>query len=127
TGSGPLAWHLDGNGSGTVDAATDIAFTGVDHLSGSGADTLYGASGDNNWTIDCAGSGEDGAVKFDGFAHLGGPTGQDNNFTATSTGGLSGNIDGGGDGTLVITATNVNSFSSVFTGAHSGSETFDGD
>src|SRR3984885_14225131 len=121
------SWQLDGAGAGQASGPVQIAFTGVDHLIGSGADTLSGAATDNNWTIDGAGSGEVGALTFSGFANLDGAAGQNNIFTVTSTGSLAGNIDGGGDGTLVISASNVNTFTSVYTGAHSGNETFDGD
>src|SRR5258708_2256119 len=120
-------WHLDGGGAGHVDGAVQVAFTGVDHLVGGGADTLYGSTTDNNWTIDGAGSGEVGAVSFGGFANLVGAANQNNVFTVTSTGSLAGNIDGGGDGTLVLDVGTTNNFVSDFTGPHSGSETFDGD
>ena len=122
-----VAWHLNGGGTGEAEGPVQVAFTGVDHLVGSGSDTLYGSTTDNAWTIDGAGSGEVGAVSFGGFSNLVGATGQNNVFTVTSTGSLAGNIDGGGDGTLVINAGNADSFTSVFTGAHSGNETFDGD
>jgi len=122
-------WHLDGGGAGHVDGAVQFAFTGVDHLVGSGADTLYGSTTDNNWnwTVDGAGSGEVGAVSFGGFANLVGAASQNNVFTVTSTGSLAGNIDGGGDGTLVLDVGTINNFVSDFTGPHSGSETFGGD
>jgi hypothetical protein len=121
------SWQLDGGGAGQAAGPVQIAFTGVDHLIGSGADTLSGATTDNNWTIDGAGSGEVGALTFSGFANLDGAAGQNNVFTVTSSGSLAGNIDGGGDGTPVINAGNANTFTSVYTGAHSGNETFDGD
>jgi hypothetical protein len=137
------SWQLDGGGAGQATGPVQIAFTGVDDIIGSGADTLTGATTDNNWTIDGAGSGEIGApglsgraslnsaagggFTFSGFANLDGAAGQNNTFTVTSTGSLAGNIDGGGDGTLVISAGNVNTFTSIYTGAHSGSESFDGD
>ena len=113
------SWQLDGDGAGQASGPVQIAFTGVDHLIGSGADTLYGATTDNNWTIDGTGSGEVGAISFAGFANVDGATGQNNLFTFTSTGSLAGHVDGGGDGTVAFDAGNADIVSTP-SGAHSG-------
>jgi hypothetical protein len=114
------SWQLDGGGAGQANGPVQIAFTGVDHLIGSGADTLYGATTDNHWTIDGAGSGEVGALSFSGFANLVGAAGQNNVFTFTPTGGLAGGIDGGGKGTLYIDTNTAGTEVSTASGPHSG-------
>jgi hypothetical protein len=127
TASGPLAWHLDGHGGGTVDGAIDTAFTGVDHLSGAGADTLYGSVTDTDYTIDGSGSGFVGATQFDGFSNLVGPTGQNDYFTFTSTGSLQGYVDGGGLGTVAFDTGTADTLVSTPTGPHSGTFAYGND
>ena len=101
------SWYLQGYNVGYLTGnAGQIFFSGVDDLEGSGGDTLTGATLDTNWTISGAGSGTTGAgtvasITFSGFANLAGAGGQNNVFSLTPNGSLTGGIDGGGDGTLI--------------------------
>ena len=99
-----VGWHLDGGGAGTIDGPVQVGFTGVNHLLGGGADTLYGSATDTSWTVNGAGAGSVGTTQFSGFASLVGAAGQNDVFTVASTGSLQGTIDGGGNGTVAINA-----------------------
>jgi hypothetical protein len=99
-----VGWHLDGGGAGHIDGSVQVGFTGVDHLLGGGADTLYGSATDTSWTVNGAGSGNVGTTQFSGFANLVGAAGQKDVFNVTAGGSLTGSINAGGNGTLAINA-----------------------
>lgn len=56
-GAAVTDWTSDGNGGGHTSGGVSVSFSGVEHVSGGGADTLRGASTDTDWVIDGVGAG----------------------------------------------------------------------
>ncbi|HEX5046116.1 MAG TPA: hypothetical protein VFX89_03265 [Gammaproteobacteria bacterium] len=108
TGAGALTGQLDGGGQVLRDTVSYAALagpvtvtagasgvTGIERVTGNNTNsTLVGANTPNNWTIDGANSGTVGALEFIAFNNLTGGT-NDDAFTFTGAGSISGLIDGG--------------------------------
>jgi len=123
-GTADNAWTLSGAGAGTVGTATNataFSYSGFANLVGPGTEnnifvidtggslsgtlaggrngTLIGSTSDINWTINGSDagtvSGTGGSLAFTGIANLIGSIDQGNTFNVTSTGSLTGSIEGG--------------------------------
>ena len=126
----PLTWTVDGNGGGSVTAGTAklASFQGVQSITGSGADVLAGPSANTNWAVTGPGSGTVSAMAFAGFSHLQGAADNDDTFTISGDGEISGGIDGGAGGfdTVVVDATAQSTLDLSATNSSSGSISVDG-
>ncbi|MGD8420941.1 MAG: LEPR-XLL domain-containing protein, partial [Gammaproteobacteria bacterium] len=97
-------------------------------LGGSGDDTLFGPAVDTNWNITGADSGSVAGISFDSFENLVGQAGNQDVFSFSGTGSISGTIDGGSAGfdSLVITDGNFDTVTFTPSGPDSGTIDLDG-
>ena len=126
----PLTWQVDGAGGGNVSAnGTSVAtFAGVQSITGSGADTLDGPSANTAWTVTGPGSGTVAATAFAGFSFLQGAANNDDTFTISGDGQISGGIDGGAGGydSVVLDATAQSNVALTAATSSSGTVSLDG-
>jgi Ca2+-binding RTX toxin-like protein len=72
-----------------------VAFSSIQHLTGSGTDSLTGPGANNVWQLTGASSGTLGGASFSGFSDLHGGTASDT-FRVTEGATFAGSIDGAG-------------------------------
>ncbi|HEX6131474.1 MAG TPA: hypothetical protein VF044_07060, partial [Actinomycetota bacterium] len=108
----------------TGDAPVGIVFDG-----GAGTDTLAGPGGPRTWTVDGAGAGTVGGLRFAGVENLLGAAGNDDTFVFEGAGSLAGVAHGGDGGwdTLVLASGDFARVVYEITGAQSGTIARDGD
>ena len=141
TAATPLTWAVDGTGGGTVSEASGtapvVSFQGVQSITGSGADVLAGPSANTAWSVTGQGSGTVvtgqgsgtvAAMAFAGFSHLQGAANNDDTFSISGDGQISGGIDGGAGGydTVVVDATPHSTLDLSASNSSSGSVGLDG-
>ena len=107
-----------------VKHAVRVTFEG-----GVGSDTLKGAAGDTAWTVAGRNAGSAGVVTFNDVESLLGASGNQDTFTVTGSGSLSGLLDGGVGGfdTLVLDGGAYSSIVYAATGPDSGTIERDAD
>src|SRR5262249_37114893 len=92
----------DGNDSFTIGAGLGSAGIAIAFAGGAGTDTLHGPTTDATWSVTGAGSGTVTGVAFSGFENLSGAAGNNDTFDVSSSGSVSGTVDGGDGGYDVI-------------------------
>ena len=103
-------------GSAVGPISTSVSsYTGVESLVGTGssADTLFGASGDNTFLITADNAGSVGSLGFTSFENLTGSNDGVNLFTFSHQATIDGQVDGGGGTSAKLTINDTNLASGV--------------
>ena len=120
--------HIRASGGDDSITLKNIGDTSIAIDGGDGNDTLTGPSADSSWTINEANAGYVAGVSFTNMENLTGAANNEDIFTFTAMGSLSGIVEGGDGGFDVIAATTggFDSLIYTYTGPQSGSIDRDG-
>lgn len=125
-----LDWTAGVGASGSVTGASldGVTYSGVDTITADGSDnSLHGPQTDATWNVTGANSGTVAGQRFAGFSNLVGAADNTDTLVVSHGGSVSGILDGGPGGfdTLVLNGVG-GAVTSVPSGAHSGTITFEG-